>query len=79
MTENTLKISLKKAEQYGRLPKIVVMGVGGGGCNAINNMLERQIQGIEFIAANTDIQSLANSKAEKVIQLGKNTTKGQGA
>lgn len=79
MSENTLRISLKKTEQYGRLPKIVVMGVGGGGCNAINNMLERQISGIEFIAANTDIQSLANSKAEKVIQLGKNTTKGQGA
>ncbi|HSQ97355.1 MAG TPA: cell division protein FtsZ [Rickettsiales bacterium] len=79
MVGETLRISLKKTEQYGKLPKIVVMGVGGGGCNAINNMLERQISGIEFVAANTDIQSLANSKAEKVIQLGKNTTKGQGA
>ncbi|MDD2840525.1 MAG: cell division protein FtsZ [Rickettsiales bacterium] len=79
MSENTLHISLKKTEHYGRLPKIVVMGVGGGGCNAINNMMERHISGIEFIAANTDIQSLMNSKAEKVIQLGKNTTKGQGA
>lgn len=79
MSDNTLHVSLKNVEQYGKLPKIVVMGVGGGGCNAINNMMEKKIDGVEFIAANTDIQSLANSKAEKTIQLGKNTTKGQGA
>lgn len=79
MSENTLHLSLKKTEQYGKLPKIVVMGVGGGGCNAVNNMLTKDIEGVEFIAVNTDIQSLANSKAEKTIQLGKNVTKGQGA
>ncbi len=55
------------------------MGVGGGGCNAVNNMMDKKIDGVEFIAVNTDIQSLANSKAQKTIQLGKSTTKGQGA
>lgn len=79
MSENTLHLSLKKPEQYSRLPKIVVMGVGGGGCNAVNNMMDKKIDGVEFIAVNTDIQSLANSKAHKTIQLGKSTTKGQGA
>ena len=79
MTEGTTLISLKNAEQYGKLPKILVMGVGGGGCNAINNMMKRKIEGVEFIAVNTDMQCLANSMAPKIIQLGKNTTKGQGA
>ena len=79
MTEGTTLISLKNAEQYGKLPKILVMGVGGGGCNAINNMMERKIEGVDFIAVNTDMQCLANSRAPRVIQLGKNTTKGQGA
>lgn len=79
MTEGTTLISLKNAEQYGKLPKILVMGVGGGGCNAINNMMERKIEGVNFIAVNTDMQCLANSMAPRVIQLGKNTTKGQGA
>lgn len=79
MNGNTIQLSLKKAEQYGRLPKIVVMGVGGGGCNAVNNMMDKKIDGVEFIAVNTDIQSLSHSKAHKTIQLGKNTTKGHGA
>lgn len=79
MNENTLHLSLKRTEQYQKLPKIVVMGVGGGGCNAVNNMMEKKIDGVEFIAVNTDIQSLVNSKAEKTIQLGKNITKGEGA
>jgi len=79
MSENTLHLSLKETEQYSKLPKVVVMGVGGGGCNAVNNMVDKKIDGVEFIAVNTDIQSLAHSKAQKTIQLGKNTTKGQGA
>lgn len=79
MVDNTLHISLKKSDQYGKLPRIVVFGVGGGGCNAINNMVGRDMKGVEFIAANTDLQSLSSSKADKVIQLGKKTTEGQGA
>ncbi len=59
--------------------KIKVIGVGGGGGNAINNMISSEIQGVEFIAANTDAQALDRSKAGLKIQLGKNLTKGLGA
>ena len=58
---------------------IKVVGVGGGGCNAINRMIEYGVKGIDFIAANTDLQALNASPAEFKLQLGKNTTKGQGA
>ena len=58
---------------------IKVIGIGGGGCNAINNMVENAVAGIEFISANTDAQSLQNSKASKRIQLGNNLTRGLGA
>lgn len=58
---------------------IKVIGIGGGGCNAINNMVENAVSGIEFISANTDAQSLQNSKASKRIQLGNNLTRGLGA
>lgn len=77
--ENTTHISLKNTEDYKRLPKILVMGVGGGGCNAINNMMAKEIEGVDFIAVNTDMQCLAHSTAPRTIQLGKTTTKGQGA
>ena len=58
---------------------IKVIGLGGGGCNAINNMIENTIQGVEFISANTDAQSLAKNNAAKRIQLGTNLTRGLGA
>lgn len=58
---------------------IKVIGIGGGGCNAINNMVENAVAGIDFISANTDAQSLQNSKASKRIQLGNNLTRGLGA
>ena len=61
------------------IPKIMVMGVGGAGCNAVNNMIEQGIDGVEFVVANTDAQSLLQSKSPKKIQLGKQTTKGFGA
>jgi cell division protein FtsZ len=60
-------------------PKITVIGVGGGGGNAINNMIAEKLQGAEFIAANTDAQALAMSKAPRLIQLGSNVTEGLGA
>ena len=59
--------------------RIKVIGVGGGGGNAINNMIESELKGVEFIAANTDAQALEMSKADVKIQLGKNLTKGLGA
>ncbi|MGQ9813168.1 MAG: cell division protein FtsZ [Dissulfurimicrobium sp.] len=59
--------------------KIKVIGVGGGGGNAVNNMIASELRGVEFIAANTDIQALEVSRASTKIQLGKNLTKGLGA
>ncbi|MEQ8237006.1 MAG: cell division protein FtsZ [Syntrophomonadaceae bacterium] len=58
---------------------IKVIGVGGGGSNAINRMIEANLQGVEFIAVNTDAQALYRSKAEKKIQVGSKLTKGLGA
>ncbi len=59
--------------------KIKVVGVGGGGGNAVNNMIASELQGVEFIAANTDAQVLERSRADIKIQLGRNLTKGLGA
>ncbi len=61
------------------IPKITVLGVGGAGCNAVNSMITKGIDGVEFIVANTDAQSLLTSPASNKIQLGKQTTKGLGA
>jgi len=58
---------------------IKVIGVGGGGCNAIAHMLKQNIEGVDFICANTDAQALRNSEARHVIQLGPELTKGLGA
>ncbi|TGQ46041.1 cell division protein FtsZ [Mesorhizobium sp. M00.F.Ca.ET.216.01.1.1] len=60
-------------------PKITVIGVGGGGGNAVNNMITEGLQGAEFIVANTDAQALAMSKASRLIQLGAHVTEGLGA
>ncbi len=60
-------------------PKIAVIGVGGAGCNAVNNMIEAQLQGVDFIVANTDAQALANASADNRIQLGVQITQGLGA
>ncbi|OCP17762.1 MULTISPECIES: cell division protein FtsZ [unclassified Ensifer] len=60
-------------------PKITVIGVGGGGGNAINNMIAEGLQGVDFIVANTDAQALAMSKASRLIQLGAQVTEGLGA
>ncbi|SMC26664.1 cell division protein FtsZ [Andreprevotia lacus DSM 23236] len=58
---------------------IKVIGVGGAGCNAINNMIEHAMSGVQFISANTDAQVLKLSKAQDVVQLGHDLTKGFGA
>src|SRR6218665_1082053 len=60
-------------------PRIVVIGVGGAGGNAIANMIQAQIEGVDFVVANTDAQALNNSIAEHRIQLGPDITKGLGA
>ncbi len=60
-------------------PRILVLGVGGAGGNAINGMMDAGLQGVEFIAVNTDAQDLKESKAKAKIQIGLNLTKGLGA
>ena len=60
-------------------PRILIFGVGGAGGNAINNMIEANLQGVEFIVANTDAQALSRSRAENTLQLGLATTSGLGA
>jgi cell division protein FtsZ len=59
--------------------KIKVIGVGGGGCNAVNRMIRAKVEGVEFIAANTDLQALKLSQAPVKLQLGGKLTKGLGA
>ena len=60
-------------------PRILVLGVGGAGGNAINGMIDAGLQGVEFIAVNTDAQDLKHNKAKQKIQIGLNLTKGLGA
>ncbi len=60
-------------------PRIAVVGVGGAGCNAVNNMIAAQLQGVDFIVANTDAQALTNARADNRIQLGVEITQGLGA
>ena len=62
-----------------QIAKIKVIGVGGGGNNAVNRMIESGVGGVEFIVANTDLQVLNVSKAETKIQIGKELTEGLGA
>ncbi len=59
--------------------KIKVIGVGGGGCNAVNRMIRAKVEGVEFITANTDLQALRLSQAPTKLQLGAKLTKGLGA
>lgn len=71
--------SIRVAESQKLTPVITVFGVGGAGCNAVQNMHTKNLEGVRFVIANTDAQSLANSSVETKIQLGLNTTQGLGA
>ena len=64
---------------FDQLADIKVVGVGGGGMNAVNKMIDAGVQNVEFIVANTDLQVLNNSPCEKKLQLGERTTNGLGA
>ena len=74
-----MTINIKGPELRELKPRILVLGVGGAGGNALNGMIEAGMQGVEFVAINTDAQDLKNNKAESKIQLGTNLTKGLGA
>ena len=60
-------------------PRIVVFGVGGAGGNAVNNMIDAGLQGVEFVVANTDAQALTRAKTPNRLQLGHSITEGLGA
>jgi cell division protein FtsZ len=74
-----MTINLKVPEVTELRPRITVLGVGGAGGNAVNNMISARLEGVEFIVANTDAQSLAQSKAQRRIQIGARVTEGLGA
>ena len=74
-----MTINFKSPEIKELQPRLLVVGVGGAGGNAINEMIDSGLQGVEFIAVNTDAQDLKSSKAKGRIQIGLNLTKGLGA
>ncbi len=74
-----MTINLSVPEMYELKPRITVFGVGGAGGNAVNNMIECGLEGVEFVVANTDAQALAQSRAQRRIQMGENATQGLGA
>src|SRR6185312_14170423 len=74
-----MAINLKLPETKELRPRITVLGVGGAGGNAVNNMIEAGLDGVDFVVANTDAQALMQSKAGVRIQLGVGTTEGLGA
>jgi cell division protein FtsZ len=74
-----MTINLKAPELRELKPRILVCGVGGGGGNAVNNMIMSGLSGVDFLIANTDAQALASSRAERIIQMGLQVTEGLGA
>ena len=74
-----MTINIKGPELKQLKPRILVLGVGGAGGNALNGMIDAGIEGVEFVAVNTDAQDLINNKASGKIQLGPNLTQGLGA
>ena len=74
-----MTINFKTPEIQELRPRLLVMGVGGAGGNAINEMIDNGMEGVEFIAVNTDAQDLKHSKAKSKVQIGLNLTKGLGA
>jgi len=75
----TINLTVPPTAQDHLKPRISVIGVGGAGGNAVNNMISSQLEGVEFVVANTDAQALAQTLAEKPIQLGPGITHGLGA
>ena len=74
----TINLSMPKSQSDLR-PSILVVGVGGAGGNAVNNMIRSNLEGVDFVVCNTDAQSLDQSLSERKIQLGLGTTEGLGA
>lgn len=76
----TINITVPKTTIDAQLkPRITVVGVGGAGGNAVNNMIQSAMEGVDFVVANTDAQALASSRTDRRIQLGRDTTQGLGS
>ncbi|AQS88886.1 cell division protein FtsZ [Neoasaia chiangmaiensis NBRC 101099] len=75
----TLNLTVPQHNHSDFSPRITVIGVGGGGTNAVDNMIALQLQGVEFVVANTDAQQLSHSRADRRVQLGPHLTQGLGA
>jgi cell division protein FtsZ len=75
----TLNLTIPQTHHTDFTPRITVIGVGGGGTNAVDNMITANLQGVEFVVANTDAQQLMHSRADRRIQLGPHITQGLGA
>ncbi|MBS0123191.1 cell division protein FtsZ [Thetidibacter halocola] len=75
----TLNLSMPGGSADELKPRITVFGVGGAGGNAVNNMIEKQLEGVDFVVANTDAQALQQSRAQNRVQLGVKVTEGLGA
>lgn len=74
-----MTLNLRMPEHNDLKPRITVFGVGGAGGNAVNNMIEKELEGVEFVVANTDAQALQQGKAPAKIQMGVKVTEGLGA
>ncbi|MGW9232792.1 cell division protein FtsZ [Pseudorhizobium sp. NPDC055634] len=74
-----MTIKLQKPDITELKPRITVFGVGGGGGNAVNNMITAGLEGVDFVVANTDAQALTMTKADRIIQMGAQVTEGLGA
>jgi cell division protein FtsZ len=74
-----MNVNLKKLDIGELRPRITIFGVGGAGGNAVNNMINAGLQGVDFVVANTDAQALTTSRAEHIIQMGVVATGGLGA
>lgn len=74
-----INLGLPQAEATLLKPRILVIGVGGAGGNAVNNMIQSQLEGVEFLVGNTDAQALSTSRSNRCIQLGASVTQGLGA
>ncbi|MDR3536726.1 MAG: cell division protein FtsZ [Acetobacteraceae bacterium] len=75
----TLNLTIPQTTHTDFTPRITVIGVGGGGTNAVDNMIALNLQGVEFVVANTDAQQLMHSRSDRRIQLGPHITQGLGA
>src|ERR1700744_3680683 len=75
----TLNLNTPQQVHTDFTPQITVIGVGGGGTNAVDNMIAANLRGVDFVVANTDAQQLMHSKADRRVQLGPHLTQGLGA